>query len=159
MADFLLDHQVSLTVVSKTAPSCKRFKNVVHHRHMDRESVQMLMRQSHLYVMVPKLEPFGLVYVEAMAAGCAVISDNDVPRQEILEGGNCGRLVEVNNVSLLASEIKKLIENRTELLEMALKGWRRAQVRYAPEVVSSQYAQAFKDLISKDSRERSLSIK
>ena len=151
MADFLLDHQVSLTIVSQTTPSCMRFKNIVHHRHMDRESVQMLMRQSHIYVMVPKLEPFGLVYVEAMAAGCAVIADNDVPRHEILEGGNCGKLVEVNNISLLASEIKKLIENRTELLEMALKGWRSAQARYAPEVVSSQYAQVFKDLVSKDS--------
>jgi glycosyltransferase involved in cell wall biosynthesis len=158
MADFLFDHQVSLTIVSKTAPSCKRFKNVVHHRHLERESVQMLMRQSHLYVMVPKLEPFGLVYVEAMAAGCAVIADNDVPRHEILEGGNCGRLVEVNNVSLLASEIKNLIENRTELLEMALRGWRRAQVRYAPEVVSKQYAQVFKDLVSQGLHERSLSI-
>jgi glycosyltransferase involved in cell wall biosynthesis len=109
--------------------------------------------------MVPKREPFGLVYVEAMAAGCAVIADNDVPRHEILEGGNCGRLVEVNNVSLLASEIKKLIENRTELLELALKGWKSAQVRYAPEVVASQYAQAFNDVVSKDSHERSLSIK
>jgi hypothetical protein len=65
----------------------------------------------------------------------------------------------VNNVSLLASEIKKLIENRTELLEMALKGWRSAQVRYAPEVVSSQYAHVFKDLVSKGSHKRSLSIK
>jgi len=159
MADFLLAHQVSLTIVSKTAHSCKRFKNVVQHNHMDRESVQMLMRQSHLYVMVPKREPFGLVYVEAMAAGCAVIADDDVPRHEILEGGNCGRLVEVNNVSLLATEIKTLIENRTELLELALKGWKRAKVRYAPEVVTKQYAQAFKDLVSEGLHERCFSNK
>jgi glycosyltransferase involved in cell wall biosynthesis len=148
LADFLTYHQVSFTVVSNTEPFCKRFKNVVHHFHLDRESVQMLMRESHMYVMVPKCEPFGLVYVEAMAAGCAVIADNDVPRQEILEGGDCGRLVEINNVNLLSSEIKNMIEDRTTLQKIAFNGWRRAQLRYAPEVVSLQYAKVFRSLVS-----------
>jgi glycosyltransferase involved in cell wall biosynthesis len=82
-----------------------------------------------------------------MAAGCAILADDDVPRQEILDSGHCGRLVQSRNSSLIALELKKMIEDRSAMLDIALKSWRRAKEKYSPEVVSKQYAQAFTELI------------
>ncbi len=148
MADFLQAHQVSATFVSKTKPMCQRFKNITHHFFMERDEVQKLMQSSHIYAMVPHLESFGLVFVEAMAAGCAVLADDDVPRQEIFDSGRCGRLVQPGNASLIAAELQKLIEDRATMLDLALKGWQRAQSRYSPGVVARQYAEMFRRVIA-----------
>jgi len=149
MTDFLQAHQVSATFVSKTSPMCRRFKNITHHFFMERDEVQKLMQASHIYVMVPRLESFGLVFVEAMAAGCAVLADDDVPRQEIFDNGRCGRLVQPGNASLIVAELKKLIEDRAAMRDLALKGWQRAQSRYSPTVVAKQYADMFRRIIAK----------
>lgn len=146
IAVFLRAHQVSVTFVSKSNPMCQRFKNFTHHTLMARDDVQKLMQASHIYAMVPRRESFGLVFVEAMAAGCAVVADDDVPRQEIFNDGRCGRLVKSGNASFIASELKNLIEDRTAMLNLALKGWWRAQTRYSPGIVAGQYADIFRRL-------------
>jgi glycosyltransferase involved in cell wall biosynthesis len=83
-----------------------------------------------------------------MAAGCAVIADDDVPRQEIFDNGLSGKLVKCKDSSLLALEIKKLIENRSMMLSLALNGWRRAESHYASEKVAKQYASIFRQAIT-----------
>lgn len=147
IADTLHRKKVSITFVSKTQPTCKKYKNVTHHNFMPRDEVQKLMQVSHIYAMVPHNESFGIVYVEAMAAGCAVIADNDVPRQEILDSGNCGMLVEAGNVKSIANALTALIEERKLSTEYALKGWHHAKKCYHPTIVANQYAQAFKSLV------------
>lgn len=146
IADFLNENHVNVTVVSKTNHSCKIFKNIKQHFFLARNEVQKLMQDSHLYIMVPHQESFGLVYVEAMAAGCAVIADDDIPRQEILENGTCGKLVKSRDSGLLALEIKQLIDDRALMLNLALSGWRRAGLHYASEKVANQYASIFKQV-------------
>jgi hypothetical protein len=146
ISDFLHAHNVSMTFVTKASPLCKHFKSITHVESLPRDDVQKLMQASHIYLMVPHQESFGLVFVEAMAAGCAVISDDDVPRQEILDNGQCGRLVKPGDAALIAYELKNLIENRPLTLEFAMNGWRRAQLRYEPKLVARQYADAFSSL-------------
>jgi glycosyltransferase involved in cell wall biosynthesis len=148
LADLLNEYNVNFTVVSKTKHSCKIFKNVKQHFFLSRNEVQKLMQESHVYIMVPHRETFGLVYVEAMAAGCAVIADDDLPRQEIFDNGVCGKLVRSKDSSLLVLEIKKLIQNRTMMLSLALKGWGHAQSRYAAEQVAKQYASIFRQAMT-----------
>jgi glycosyltransferase involved in cell wall biosynthesis len=148
IADFLNEFKVNVTIVSKTKHSCKKFKNVNQHFFLARNEVQKLMQDSHIYIMVPHQESFGLVFVEAMAAGCAVIADDDVPRQEIFDNGACGKLVKSRDISLIAVELKQLIENRSMMYSMALNGWRRAQSRYAAEDVAKQYVSVFRQAIS-----------
>lgn len=146
IAETLHRKKVSTTIVSKMMPTCKKYKNVVHHPFMPRDEVQKIMQVSHIYAMVPHNESFGIVYVEAMAAGCAVIADNDVPRQEILDNGDCGMLVEAGNVKSIANALTALIEDRSSSIEYAIKGWHRAKERYQPSNVANQYTQAFKSL-------------
>jgi glycosyltransferase involved in cell wall biosynthesis len=143
ISDFLKSKSVEVCIVSETKPSCHKFDNIRHIRRLSRTDVQQLMRQSHIYAMVPYRESFGLVYVEAMAAGCALIADNDIPRIEILDDGKCGMHVPPGRPELIARSLQILIDNRTQTFDMAQHGWRRAQSRYEPAMVAGQYASIF----------------
>lgn len=135
-------------IVSKHAPSCRRFTAIRHEPELPRTEVQALMQQAHLFCMVPiKSESFGLVYVEAMASGCAVISDDDLPRQEILDHGRCGVLVPNKRVDVIAQALREMLQDRTRMQAMAEAGQRRARERYAPAQVAQSYAAAFQSLV------------
>jgi glycosyltransferase involved in cell wall biosynthesis len=143
-ANRLHRNRVQVHVVSRHAPNCQHFMQLSHQKKVGRDAVQSLMRRSHLYCMVPRHESFGLVYVEAMAAGCAVIADDDLPRQEILEGGHCGRLVPARSPHAIAEALSGLVQDREGALTLALSGQRRAAQRYEPSRVAAEYARAFR---------------
>lgn len=139
-------HQVTAVIVSKHPPSCQIFRGVKHLPRVSRNEVQTLMRKAQMYCMVPRHESFGIVFVEAMAAGCAVIADDDLPRQEIFEGGRCGVLLSARQPDALAAAILKLLQDRSAAKALALQGLRRARERYAPVRVAGLYAQAFREM-------------
>ncbi|MDM7948606.1 glycosyltransferase [Hydrogenophaga sp.] len=143
-ARWLHANGVHVHVVSRHAPNCQLFKHVSHQVRVGRDAVQSLMRRSHVYCMVPRHESFGLVYVEAMAAGCAVIADDDLPRQEILDGGRCGRLVPARSPLAIADALSGLVQDRAGALSLALSGQRRAAQRYEPSRVAAAYAGTFR---------------
>jgi glycosyltransferase involved in cell wall biosynthesis len=148
MADSLDHNKVRVVIVSKYKPSCHRFKNIRHEKKLSRGEVQVLMRQAHAYCMVPRYESFGLVFVEAMAAGCAVLADDDLPRQEILDNGRCGVLLPARQPAAIARALSDLLDDRARMCALALAGLARARTRYAPAAVSRAYAQAFARLVA-----------
>lgn len=145
-AEWFEAHRVQAVVVSQHTPTCHRFRSLVHERRLSRTAVQQLMARSHVYCMVPRHESFGLVFVEAMAAGCAVVADDDLPRQEMLDGGRCGRLLPSRQPEALARALIQLVEHREQALALALAGLARARDRYAPEPVARAYATALHGL-------------
>jgi glycosyltransferase involved in cell wall biosynthesis len=56
-------------------------------------------------------EPFGIVIVEAMARGCAVVATRSGGIPEIIESGKSGLLVERNDSDSLASALLKLLDD------------------------------------------------
>lgn len=134
------------TFVSRTTPSCRNYRNILHYRSLPREAVQKLMKASQIYLMVPRVETFGLVYVEAMAAGCAVIADDDLPRQEILERGRSGLMIKPGRIKDISEAVLQLASDKSIMRKLALTGWRHALARYEPGVVATGYAQIFKRL-------------
>ena len=72
-----------------------------------------------LFVLPSRIEPFGLVVAESMAAGVPVIASRiDGPR-EILKGGELGRLVAPDDAMALADAIALTIEDWPMTLEKA----------------------------------------
>ncbi|MDI7776273.1 glycosyltransferase [Asticcacaulis sp. EMRT-3] len=83
-----------------------------------------------LFVVPSRYEPFGLVVVEAMAAGVPVAaSDLEGPR-EILDGGTYGRLFPGGNPQALAHALRDVITHWPETTDMAQKAQARALGQY-----------------------------
>lgn len=81
------------------------------------------MKSASLFVMSSTHEGFGNVLLEALAAGCPVMS-TDCPGgpPEILDGGRIGPLVPVGNPEAMAREMAKILDappERTCLIERA----------------------------------------
>lgn len=70
------------------------------------------MASAHAFVLSSRYEGFGLVLVEALAAGTKVISTNcDFGPAELLENGRYGKLVPVDNAQALADAMLQSIQD------------------------------------------------
>ncbi|OLE51166.1 MAG: hypothetical protein AUG51_24320 [Acidobacteria bacterium 13_1_20CM_3_53_8] len=79
-----------------------------------REDVPELLHALDLFISSSRIEPFGLVMVEALACGLAVVATKTGGAQEIIEDGETGRLVPVADVEALAKAARELLEDALE---------------------------------------------
>lgn len=91
------------------------------------ENPQQLMQFCHCVVLASYKETFGLVLIEAMSAGTAIIGSNQGGVPEIIDDGETGLLFESRNAGSLGQEIRKLYENRILLERLARQGRRKAE--------------------------------
>lgn len=75
-------------------------------------------------------EPFGLVILEAMACGTAVVSANRGAPTEILENGRTGILLPPNNPRAIADAVNSLLTNEQRRRAIALSARRAVCERY-----------------------------
>jgi phosphatidyl-myo-inositol alpha-mannosyltransferase len=87
-------------------------------------------------------ESFGIVLVEAMAAGTAVVASDLDAFRRVLEDGAAGRLVPVDDSAALASALIEMLSNdvvRERYVEAAAKAVR----RYDWSVVARQILRVY----------------
>ncbi len=109
---------------------------------LPQEQVRDHMNRSHILVMPSRHELFGFVFVEAMAAGCALIASNWEGQRDITDDGRAGVCLSPE-ADAVAEALRKLTEDDRYRLELALAGRERFGERYAPEVVAKQHAEMF----------------
>lgn len=144
---YLQSMNVSLTVVSRDKPSSNLRIPITWFRRLSRMRVLDEMRRADIFVLVPKKEAYGLVLLEAMSSGCAVVTDNDAPRSEIL--GDAGRQVQPESPGVLSRELQGLIEDEGERRKLGQLASQRVQQKFSPQVVAKQYEQLFRESISR----------
>ncbi len=85
------------------------------------------LRSTDVYV-APNLggESFGIVLVEAMAAGAAVVASDLVAFSRVLDAGTAGRLVETGSPSALADAVIELLDDDEARALLVERGRRRA---------------------------------
>jgi glycosyltransferase involved in cell wall biosynthesis len=147
--DYLQSFAVKITVVSKNKPQPRNGINLSWFKYLPHEEIMALMQQSPIFVLVPQMESYGLVLVEAMCNKCAIITDNDETRKEIL--GNTGLLIAPGSSKLLARSLRQLIENKKLREDLGQSAQERASMRFTPEIVSSQYIRSFQTLMNDES--------
>lgn len=95
-----------------------------------------------LLVVPSRWEGFGLILVEAMAAGVPIVASRIETIQEITEDGRAARLFVANDVDALAGEIESLATNSSVRDRLILAGRDRAEDfswQRAVDAVSSVY--------------------
>lgn len=96
--------------------------------HQDQEEVAKIMNVSDLAVVPSRVEPFGLVAIEALACGTPVVATNQGGLPEFVNE-RVGALVDVDDVEGLASAVIREIESDSKSLkgpvaaEYALNGF------------------------------------
>jgi len=94
------------------------------------KDVEIFYRAMDIFILASEGETFGMVTIEAMACGCAVIGTQSSGTPEILEHGKCGLLFEPGNSSQLANCISRLMNDRVLMKEISLIASEAAQEKF-----------------------------
>jgi len=97
-------------------------------------------------VLASKRETFGLVLIEAMQVGTAVIGSNSGGVVEIIDDEKTGLLFEAQNFNSLAYEIKKLINDKKLLAEIAKNGKIKCEEKFSNELQFKKLTNILKEL-------------
>lgn len=109
--DFTLDYIGEGAEAKRLKRYCQAGKldrAVKLHGRMPRESVQEYMRTSDCFVMISESEAYGLVYLEAMSAGCITIASLGEGFDGIIRHGENGFLCPAGDSMALAELIRHI---------------------------------------------------
>jgi glycosyltransferase involved in cell wall biosynthesis len=102
----------------------------------------------HKIMVVPSIwdEPFGVVALEGIAAGCAVIASRGGGLPEAV--GDCGILFPNGDVEALASAMKNLMTS-SSLRDRLTAGREQHLKKFQPETVAKRYLEVFESALRK----------
>lgn len=100
-----------------------------------------------LFVAPSRMEPFGMVYLEAMACGKPVIGCRSGGVPEIVSSRRNGVLVEPGNAIELARTIQDLIMNPAARRWLAEQARRTVEERFSRERMAEQTVEAYREAI------------
>jgi glycosyltransferase involved in cell wall biosynthesis len=99
------------------------------------------MAASDIVVNASQPEPFGLVVVEAMASGCAVVAVDAGGPRDIIEHGRSGLLCASRDPADLAEAIAKLTRDPELRAGLGQAGRARVEAEFARERMASRFAE------------------
>lgn len=111
-------------------------------------------RNSDLFVVPSLYESFGLIYLEAMAAGLALVGGRGGGIPEVVADGETGFLVDANDGDVLLMRINELITNATLRAEMGVAGRARVEQKFSRQIMAQNTEQAYTEAIEKHRRSR-----
>lgn len=114
---------------------------------LPRREILSLLNGCEVFVCPSRIEPFGIVNLEAMAAQKPVIASRVDGVPEIIEDGVNGILVESENVNQLADVISNLLINEDLRNKLSINGRKMVEEKYSWEVVGERYFDLFKKII------------
>ena len=136
-----------LHVVTNTPVQCQH-PHVHIHRDIKAYSPEWLnlYSQADVFVMPTYGDAFGIVFLEAMAAGLPVIASQLPHIYEVVSDGETGFLVPSGDRHALACKIRHLIENPTLGCEMGAKGRRVAEQKFNAQTNFQTLESIFKEI-------------
>ena len=112
------------------------------------EALCDLYRKCHVLVVPTHADTYNLVLVEAMAFGCAIVSSDLAPMNEIAPNREVGLLVSRGSVDAISQALEALTTD-THLLRQCMQGaLERYRSVYAPQVVIPQLFAAFEQAVA-----------
>jgi len=135
-----IDFLVKLTATKEVSHKIKFLGGVYGQDKWD------LYEQANLFVLPTYSENFGIVIIEALAAGMPVITTKGTPWQE-LETFNCGWWIDLN-VDNLSNALNHAIHtSREELKSMGLRGRKLVEEKYDNKVLAKEMVEFYKEVL------------
>lgn len=114
---------------------------------VNNHEVLKLMQQAHVFCLPTLSDSYGIVFIEAMANGCALLADDDEPRQEMVMDNDCGICVNPQNTFHLKKSLEYMINNREAVHKFGINAVKAFRENYDPHIVSQQYSMLYKNVI------------
>jgi glycosyltransferase involved in cell wall biosynthesis len=105
--------------------------------HLSQAELPGLYAACDVFVAPSPAEPFGLVYLEAMACGRPVVGCRAGGAPEIITEGVTGWLVPPDDASGLAAQLKTALTNRPRLLEIGQEARRVVTERHSLDALAA----------------------
>lgn len=103
------------------------------------------MRAAGVVAVPSRDEPFGLVAVEARAAGAAVVASDVGGLPEALDGGRAGVLVPPEDVDAWAAALRSVLDDDDLRSDLVRRGGEGLD-RFAPAAMAAAYADVYRSL-------------
>lgn len=117
--------------------------NVIFTGRLDRNEVRLQLDKADVFIMISRLETFGLVYLEAMARGCIVVASKDEGMEGIIVHGVNGFLCEAGNEKELAEVVKTIRNLSIKELNRISEAGRLTAIRMTDKKVAREYIENF----------------
>jgi len=137
-------------------------RELIHDLHLE-EHVQLLGFMSDrnaffadidVFAFASRSEGFGIVLLEAMAAGKATVVSDIPPLNEIICPGKSGLIAERDDVMGFADAIVSLFQNPDYLRSIAKEGKRRAVTEFSEARMVQRTLQYYRDVLSRSDDRR-----
>lgn len=109
--------------------------------------VQVLLSSADIFVLPSLWEGMPGSVMEAMAAGLPVVGTNVAGIQELVVDGSTGYLVPVKDPPILAQQLRQLIENPIQRMQMGNRGRQRIQEKFSLAAMIRQHQDAYIHLL------------
>jgi glycosyltransferase involved in cell wall biosynthesis len=131
---------------------------VKFYENVEKEKLMKLLKESRVFCLPSEVEGFGLVLLEAMAAGLPYVA-TDIPAvREITKGGRGGFLYPVGDVEELAERLMRLLDD--EKLYMRKVGEGRELVKeYSWEKCARETAEVYEKVLNFEAKKAKLKAK
>lgn len=116
---------------------------------LSREEVAVAMAEAELFVMPSRLEPFGIVILEAWRAGTAVMATRHGGPPELIDDGVDGLLVDPFDTAGFARLLEEVM-NRPDLRHSLGEAGGRRVVQFDWPVVADRYCQLYPEPAQRD---------
>lgn len=114
-------------------------QNVLFHGQIPRDKVFELMNKCFCFTMVSEKETFGMVYIEAMLAGCVTIAAKDGGVDGVIVNEENGYLSPEGDVDALVEVYKKLEQTSDEDVDRLRKNAVRTALDFRDSAVARRY--------------------
>jgi len=111
-----------------------------------REDVPGLLAACDLLAVPSRLEPLGNTIIEAWAAGKPVVATSSAGPGELIESGENGLLVPINDADGLARAMTELAANQALRARLAEAGFARYQAAFSESSVVASYRNFFEQV-------------
>lgn len=116
--------------------------------HVDQTALLEGYQKASIFVLPSFFEPFGIVLLEAMSCGTAVVATHTGGVPEIVKDGENGILVPVNNSSKLAEAIDYLLENKDIRIKFGKAGRKWVTEHFSIDVLVKRLCKIYETIFN-----------